>query len=353
MLITLAVLGLVHFSVAWGQPGASSASYILLHRTQDEGGARVLGTHSVMNLSFGGLGGISQASSATLRHGYAGQINDAPLVLLQPATDLTRTQATARGAVNPNALPTTARFDYGPTTAYGNTAPLPNLAANTVLETVSRLLDGLEPGAAYHVRLVAANADGAVRSADATFTTVANLAPTARTDSIERRPGRAIKVAVASLLANDSDPELDPVLLKAFDLQTAQRGGVALDSGWLIYTPPAGGNDPDSFTYTIEDSFGATAVAAVIVLVTPVEETGPGQNIALIYLRTDGKTVVRFAGVPGRPFKVLWTDSLEAPVAWSDGPVLTVGPNGLFEYVDLQAPSSTGRRFYRVTPSPP
>ncbi|MBI4325342.1 MAG: cadherin-like domain-containing protein [Chloroflexi bacterium] len=306
-----------------------------------------------MSLSFGGPGGISRAPSATIRHGYAGQINDAPFVLLLPAAGLTRTQATARGAVNPNFLPTTARFDYGLTTTYGNATLLPDLAANTVLETVTSLLDGLAPGAIYHFRLVAANADGAVRSADATFITVANLAPLAQADSIQRRPDRTIKMAVAALLGNDSDPENDPVRLKTFDAQTTQGGTVTLDSGWLIYTPPASANDTSTFTYTIEDSFGATAVATVTVLVTSAEETGPGQNIALIYLRADGKTVVRFAGVPGRPFRVKWTDSLEAPASWNDGPVLTVGPNGLFEYVDYEPPSSTGRRFYRVTPSQP
>ncbi len=68
---------------------------------------------------------------------------------------------------------------------------------------------------------------------------------------------------------------------------------------------------------------------------------------------SSGKTVVRFAGVPGRRFEVQWTDSLEPPVSWSDGPLLTVGLNGLIEYVDNQPPSSTGRRFYRVIPSPP
>jgi hypothetical protein len=71
-------------------------------------------------------------------------------------------------------------------------------------------------------------------------------------------------------LANDSDPEGDPVRLTAFGLPRHGRLDLGAD-GRLTYTPDPGFSGEDSFTYTIDDGRGGTATGAVRITVTPAE----------------------------------------------------------------------------------
>jgi hypothetical protein len=70
-------------------------------------------------------------------------------------------------AVNPDALPATAHFQYGRTTSYGKTTPARRVGAFTTLQ-IKAALSGLAPGK-YHYRLVVHNPDGSSRGADRTF----------------------------------------------------------------------------------------------------------------------------------------------------------------------------------------
>ncbi len=72
--------------------------------------------------------------------------------------------------VDPNGLPATYHFEYGPTTAYGfNTAEDPvDLGEGDV--TVDAQLAGLTPGAQYHFRVVATSAAGSELGSDSVFT---------------------------------------------------------------------------------------------------------------------------------------------------------------------------------------
>jgi hypothetical protein len=99
------------------------------------------------------------------------------------ASDLTQTSVTLAGSVNPRgALETTYAFEYGTTTAYGASAPTPPGVIKgegacgipceiTTPQPVSENLTGLEPGVAYHYRLVSSGARGVSYGQDATFTT--------------------------------------------------------------------------------------------------------------------------------------------------------------------------------------
>jgi DNA-binding beta-propeller fold protein YncE len=103
-----------------------------------------------------------------------------PLVDGQPAFAAGVTDTTARlhGTVNPNGSATTYRFEYGTTTAYGNSAPSPDGDGGAGLadEDVSAALTGLQANTQYHFRIVADNGTGGPQAgADQTFTTA--LAP--------------------------------------------------------------------------------------------------------------------------------------------------------------------------------
>jgi len=109
-----------------------------------------------------------------LRLDYNFTLERAPSVTAQAATGVGGSTATLHGTVNPNGYGTTARFQYGPTSAYGSSTPVQALAPNTSPSALSATLGGLVPGKTYHYRLVATSPNGTGASTDQTFTTSPN-----------------------------------------------------------------------------------------------------------------------------------------------------------------------------------
>ena len=106
-------------------------------------------------------------------------ISQTPVVTTGAATAITNTSATLNGTVNPNGLATTAKFEYGLTTAYGSSTNVTLSPSNGVAaQAVSATINGLQAGATYHFRLTATNSDGAVLGSDTNFTTIASPLPT-------------------------------------------------------------------------------------------------------------------------------------------------------------------------------
>ncbi|MCX6874715.1 MAG: immunoglobulin domain-containing protein [Verrucomicrobia bacterium] len=95
-----------------------------------------------------------------------------PLVATGVASGLTKTSAILNGTVNPNGLATSARFEYGLTTAYGSKVRV-TLSPDDGLGTqnVSITLGGLLPGTTYHYRLTATSNGGTSPGGDMTFQT--------------------------------------------------------------------------------------------------------------------------------------------------------------------------------------
>ena len=88
------------------------------------------------------------------------------------ASNITSNAATLFGEANPNGTNTTFSFEYGTTTAYGQTIA-GNPASNNGNVTLPILADitGLQPNTTYHFRLKATYSSGDVFGADKTFTT--------------------------------------------------------------------------------------------------------------------------------------------------------------------------------------
>lgn len=104
----------------------------------------------------------------------------------------------------------------------------------------------------------------ATADAEATISVVkANLVPVAENDFARTARNTAVAIPV---LANDHDPDGDPLSIAAFD-QPAY-GAVALDGGRLVYTPPRNYQGTAAFAYMIADGQGGTASATVTVTVT-------------------------------------------------------------------------------------
>ena len=89
---------------------------------------------------------------------------------------------------------TTYHFEYGTSTAYGSSVPLPDADAGSGLATpVSQQITGLQPNTIYHYRLVSTNSvEGTGVSADRTFSTAeAATTPPAGGGTMEPAPGTA------------------------------------------------------------------------------------------------------------------------------------------------------------------
>jgi hypothetical protein len=86
-------------------------------------------------------------------------------------TNVRLTSADLTAEINPRYGETTYHFEWGRTSVYGNTVPIPdgNVGAGNVEVPVSAELDGLSEGATYHFRLIATNKYGTTTSVDQTF----------------------------------------------------------------------------------------------------------------------------------------------------------------------------------------
>ena len=79
--------------------------------------------------------------------------------------------ATIRASVNPKGQGTTVTFQYGTTTAYGQTTFQATAGDGNDAVTVTDLVSGLLPATTYHYRVVVMGDGGAAVGADQVFTT--------------------------------------------------------------------------------------------------------------------------------------------------------------------------------------
>jgi hypothetical protein len=103
-------------------------------------------------------------------------------------------QVSARSArfgttLNPLTLATRYRFEYGTSTSYGSSIPVPDGSAGAGRQDVSfsALIEGLEPGTTYHYRVVAQNSFGEERGTDHVFTTQTEEGPGSTAKVIDGR----------------------------------------------------------------------------------------------------------------------------------------------------------------------
>ncbi|NNU42823.1 tandem-95 repeat protein [Ramlibacter montanisoli] len=95
-------------------------------------------------------------------------------------------------------------------------------------------------------------------------------APVARDDTAAATEDVALTLAPATLLANDSEYDGEPVAITAvFD---AVNGSVALINGSIVFTPGSNFAGTGSFRYTVMDASGASSDATVSVSVAEVND---------------------------------------------------------------------------------
>ncbi len=96
----------------------------------------------------------------------------------ESVSGVTARDATLAVQINPLGRDTSYRFEYGSSTAYGSSVPVPDgdVGSGTSDVSLSALIEGLTPGAVYHYRVVASNSLGTVDGPDRVFTTLSGEA---------------------------------------------------------------------------------------------------------------------------------------------------------------------------------
>jgi hypothetical protein len=95
--------------------------------------------------------------------------NYRPVVTTLAVDQLSTNSARLRGQVDPRGWPTTAWFEWGTDTNYGNLIGMQEVGQGSSVSNLNVVLDGLTGGTTYHYRLVGTNAFGAVYGANQTF----------------------------------------------------------------------------------------------------------------------------------------------------------------------------------------
>ena len=151
---------------------------------------------------------------------------------------------------------------------------------------------------------------------------IVNTAPVAVADSYSTNQNTALVVAVAGVLANDTDAQSQPLTAT---LNTGPSNGTLTlnANGGFTYTPTNGYSGADSFTYRANDGSLNSNITTVSLTITPVVTVGlvngsfesgftgwtstGNQSIqtASIFLPTNGTKLVGFNGANTTPNAVL------------------------------------------------
>ncbi|WP_257386237.1 Ig-like domain-containing protein [Tahibacter caeni] len=177
-----------------------------------------------------------------------------------------------------------------------------------------------------------------------TIGTAGNRPPVATDDSAQTSPATPVRISV---LRNDSDPDGDTLTVTSV---SAPAHGVAAlnDDGSVTYTPAAGFEGSDSFSYVVGDGRGGTATARVNV------QVGAGANRPPVAL-DDVIGVLKGGGVD---IPVLANDSdpdgdlLRVIRVENLGPhqaTLTINANGTIRFEHIHGTHGPGQIRYTIS----
>ncbi|MEW5847724.1 MAG: Ig-like domain-containing protein [Myxococcota bacterium] len=164
------------------------------------------------------------------------------------------------------------------TDADGNPLVIATIVSNTNCTAVLEA-DGsvtVTPAANFFgtARFEYAVSDGIINSNPALVTvtvTSVNDAPVANDDALSANEDDILTISSASLTANDSDIDTDPLLVSAVEALT--HGTVTVDgAGTVTFDPEDNYAGDATFRYTVSDGNGGTAQATVTITLAPVND---------------------------------------------------------------------------------
>ena len=163
--------------------------------------------------------------------------------------------------------------------------------------------------------------------------------PVAPNQIFNRAAHLTLKILKSEVLGVCSSPDGYPLVVAGVGA-SAQGASLATNASYIFYTPAAGNNNGDSFSYTVADDHGGSATGTIQVSVVT-----PGGQIKAISA-SGGTVTVQFAGIPGYTYVV--RRATDAAFTQNVTTVLTTTApeHGLFSYTDLNPPNPTA--YYRM-----
>jgi fibronectin-binding autotransporter adhesin len=176
-----------------------------------------------------------------------------------------------------------------------------------------------------------------VKSTGTALQVALNHAPTANAAAYNRTGGQTLKILVANLATNWTDPDGNSLTLSSVSALSGNGFAVTTDGTNIFYS--GSDNQNDSFTYTISDGFVTANGTVNVTAVAPA----PAPANASLVMTNGGVPTITFAGIPGRTNVVQASSNL---VDWDNISTNVAGTNGLWQVTDPAA-LSLPSRFYR------
>jgi len=220
----------------------------------------------------------------------------------------------------------------------GNT-PLDGETGRSLAVQISDLTSGGD------FKVAVSNSVTTVQSAVATIN-VTNAVPVVTADLLDTPKDTPLEITpIFDLLNNDTDGDGDLLALHGFSATTSKGGTVVQNLDVLTYTPPAGFEGIDTFTYTVDDGLwgGVSPAGTVTIVVGNAAVAAPqGLGVAL----SGGDIVANFTGTPGGSYTLQRSITLAAD-SWVDVDTDTASAQGAVQLTDQDPPLP--KAFYRIS----
>lgn len=256
--------------------------------------------------------------------------NTAPHIAVQPVSVAAKHNQVAKFAVAASGSATlTYQWYFQGNALPGETDPVLIVLAD-------------DPSVAGDYKVRVTNNTGFVDSSVATLS-IPNTAPVATEDLATTNEDTALAFDVSTILANDTDVDLDIIALTSIASSSVQGGTVTEVAGLITYTPPANFNGLDAISYTINDGiWGGTHSGNIIITVNPVADVPPSP---LAITLTGGVLNGSFTGNPGTSYVIERSTTL-APGDWTVISTTVAPLSGIVTVTDNSPPSP--KAFYRI-----
>jgi hypothetical protein len=186
------------------------------------------------------------ALAATAVVGAAAASAAAPSVEEESVVDVSSTSATLQARLDPNGGEASYRFEYGTSSSYGASIPVPDRVAGSGVAgiTVTEHVQGLSPSTVYHYRVVVQDGEGEEQGVDQTFTT--EPVGTAFTLPDERQWELVSPT-------NKDGAIIEPITFEGSPIQAAANGdGLAYASNAPTEANPEGNRAPENMELLAE-----------------------------------------------------------------------------------------------------
>lgn len=215
-------------------------------------------------------------------------------------------------------------------------APMPGQTGATLT------LAGVQSADAGSYSVIVSNSAGTLTSAIASLTV--NHAPVPASLVVERLPFSGVKLRRSAVLGTDEDG--DPISLASVGPGTTQGGTVLTNVNWILYRPPGGFTNADSFSFTVADGRGGMGTGVITVNVTHDTSAMPGTRSKDL---GSGSVELHFSGIPLRSYAVQFCESLVVP-DWQTLVQAQADAFGSLRFVDTP-PAGSSPRHYRISPT--